>query len=371
MPSGIQDSQLLDLLATTLKNLPFDGKYQNTLPYQRYEAVSRWFKKDKIEVDGGTSYTRKIELTDNGSARHISPYEKLDFTQVDGLSDIDVRWSIIVGSWVTERHEILRNRGKAKIIPYLQKKRMSGLKSYYNELESKAWATPLNASDKKNPFGLPYWLTKMTSATKATLAAGSQRGFYGYNPIYGDGTTAADCGGLDSSSTSTLAGAARWRNWAAAYPNSAFDLGVIGELRWAFLKLGFEPPEQLSDLRVGGKMNNFRIYTNDVTRIAYETLANQQNDNLGNDLDQFGGNVSFRKIPIKYVPLLDTDTSNPLYLVNHDHFFPVVREGEWEREAEPMNDRQQPSVYTTTINGEYQYFCDNRREAGAVISIVA
>lgn len=371
MPGGIQDSALLDLLAITLKDLPFDGNYESTTEFQRFEAVSRWFKKDRVQSDGGTSYQRNIVLTENGTARHVSPYEKLDYTQIDSQTSINVRWSIIVGYWITERHELLRNRGKAKIIPYLKAKRNEGRKSYYTTLERRAWLTPNSATDYKNPFGLPYWIVKMTSTTKATLTAGSYRGWYGYNPVYGDGTTAADCGGLDASSASTLAGASMYRNWCAAYPNATFDLGVIDEMRWAFLKMQFMPPEQLSDLAIGGKTNNFRIYTNDVTRIAYEKIANAQNDDLGSDLDSFGGNVSFRKIPITHIPPLDSDTSNPIYMPNHDHFYPVTREGEWEREDEPMRDRYQPQVFNTNTNGEYQYFCDNRREGGAVISIVA
>jgi hypothetical protein len=211
----------------------------------------------------------------------------------------------------------------------------------------------------------------MSSATKATLTAGNYRGFYGYNPVYGDGTTAANTGGIDASSTSTVAGASNWRNYTAAYPNTEFDLSATRERKWAFLKLMFSPPEQLSDLGVGGAANKYRIYMNDRTIVAYEELAQAQNDNLGADLQPFNGVTTFRKIPVKYAPLLDTDTTDPIYLVNHDHFFPVIRDGEWEREEEPMTDQTTPTVLTVNIFGYYLIFCDNRREAGGVISKVA
>jgi hypothetical protein len=369
MPISIND--LRDLLATTLKDNPIDGKYQSTLPYQQYEAVSRWFAKDRKKSDGGTSYQRNIVLTEAGTASHITPYETVEYNQTEGQAQINMPWNIIRGHWLADRFEIMANAGRAKIIPFLDSKRKEGLKSFYTLLEQRAWRTPDSATDVRNPAGLSYWLTKMTSATKATLGAGAQRGFYGYNPVYGDGTTAASTGGIDASSTSTVAGAQNWRNWTAAYPNSVFDLAAAREMKWAFLKLMFSPPEQLSDLGVGGSANKYRIYMNDETIVAYEELAQAQNDNLGADLQPFQGVTTFRKIPVKYAPLLDSDTSDPIYLVNHDHFYPVIRDGEWEREEEPMTDQATPTVLTVNIFGYYLIFCDNRREAGAVISKVA
>ncbi|MFP3325132.1 hypothetical protein R0K05_18905, partial [Planococcus sp. SIMBA_160] len=103
--------------------------------------------------------------------------------------------------------------------------------------------------------------------------------------------------------------------------------------------------------------------------VAYEDLATKQNDNLGRDLDPFHGMTTFRRVPIHYTPVLDdftvvdggdTDFSpSPIFAINHDKFFPIVLEGDWMRESEPMIDVEQHNVQTVFVDSSVQFFCNN------------
>ena len=50
----------------------------------------------------------------------------------------------------------------------------------------------------------------------------------------------------------------------------------------------------------------------------------------------------------------------------HEHV-PIVLSGDWLREEPPMKDVEQHNVVTAFIDGSYQFFCKNVREAGFVI----
>jgi hypothetical protein len=54
-------------------------------------------------------------------------------------------------------------------------------------------------------------------------------------------------------------------------------------------------------------------------------------------------------------------------MVNHNAFYPITQEGDWLRENEPQSDVETNNVFVTIIDNSYQFFCKNRRVAGAVI----
>lgn len=365
MPNGVTNNQLLDLLATTLRNLPVND-FEVALKYQRYEAVNVWLKSDRKQLDGGTSIQRNIILSTSGQAKFVLPYEKTEVGVGDVQQLINVNWALARVPWAISRTEMTRNSGGERIIDLIKSKRVDATVDKANLIESRAWSTPDNSSDQRNPLGLPYWIVKMNS----TDGASNARGYLGKNPVYGDGTVAANKGGLDVSDASTLVGKQNWMNWAAKYPSATFGLDTVDEMRYAFHQLSFEPPVIATDLKEGPS-SMYRIYMNLTTVIAYEKLATLTNDNLGADIGKFEGQIAFNRIPIKRAPILDNDASMPIYFANMYHFFPFVMQGDWMREDDPIQDVAQPGVFVTWLNSQFQFFCRNVRAGGAVISIVS
>jgi hypothetical protein len=360
--SGIKNSELLDLLATTLPDLP-DNEFEVAWDYRDYEVCNRWFKSDKIEVDGGVTIDRRIMLDDSGTARYVRLYEPSTPNVVDVQKKISVPWCQLETSWSIERREILRNRSSAKgFIKMLQVRRVDSMVSLANLLEEKAWATPNDASDDSNPLGLPYWICLGPDGTN------EDGSFNGQTVRYGDGSTGTVRAGLDSSTYE------KWRNWTAQY--TAVNRTLIKRMRKAFRSVRFKSPVVVKDM-TEGPSSNFRIYMPLDVAVEFEEIAHGQNDNLGGEIAAFGGATTFRRVPLIDIPQLDTFTvtdgggnsfsPEPIFMVNHGQFYPIVQEDDWLVESDPETDRTLHNVFTTFVDGSHQFMSSNLRTCGAVL----
>ncbi len=372
MPSsGISNSDLIDLQRTTLENLP-NLDFEVALNYQSYLVCDKWFKEDKIQVESGTSIKRNIILDDSGNAIHVRLYQKVPVNVADVQKHITAPWVQARTHYTIERREALRNRAPSRYVELLKSRRTDGMVSLANLIERDGWKSPENTTDDLNPRGLPYWINKIipsggVSYDAAIDIAGT---FAGRKVIFNDGTsTVTDVGGINPTAES------KWRNYADVYTNlSTADL--VNKMRRAFFATNFQAPMLVKDLEKGPKAN-YRIYTDLTTVVGLEELAHAQNvgsELLGPDLAKFHGVTAFRRVPIEYAPLLDLDTdgvsnasSSPVYMVNHNNFYPFTQEGDWLRENEPMSDVESNNVFVTIIDNSYQFFNKNRRTSGAVI----
>ena len=147
-------------------------------------------------------------------------------------------------------------------------------------------------------------------------------------------------------------------------------------MRRAFHAVNFKSPMLAQDLKVGPS-SKFRIYSGLDELTAYEGLVTSANDNIGRDLDPFHGLTTFRRVPWIYTPQLDSYTVvdgggndaavSPIFATNHGMFYPMVMSGDWMREDGPYKDQETHNVMVTFIDGTYQYFCKNVRQAGFVL----
>ncbi len=351
MPSGISNSDLLDLTRTTLQNLP-DLEFEVALDFQEYPVCNFWFQKDKTQLESGTSIERNIILDTSGNARFVRLYQKTPINVSDVQQKITAPWVQVQTHWSIERRESLRNRAPSRYIRLIQSRRVDSTVDLADLLERKAWDTPTSSADDLNPRGLPYWLSKRNSSDDG-------QGFDASLVRFSGGTTSNDKAGIDGS----LAANAKWRNYAFTY--TSINAEFVKRMRRAFHATRFRSPLLAKDLEKG-PMSKYRIYMGLDEITEYEDLATKQNDNLGRDLDPFHNATTFKRVPIVYTPQLDPDTDDPVYGICHDKFFPMVLEGDWMRESEPMMDVEQHNVMTTFIDSSFQFFCLNVREGGWV-----
>jgi hypothetical protein len=183
-----------------------------------------------------------------------------------------------------------------------------------------------------------------------------------------NGGTATIRAGLDSATY------AKWRNYYATY--TTINRTLIKRMRKAFRAIRFKSPVVVKDM-TEGPSSNFRIYMGLNTITEFEELAHGQNDNLGAEIADFGGATTFRRVPMMDIPQLDyfvlygasatANYTDPIFMVNHSKFYPIVQEDDWLVESEPETDRQQHNVFTTFVDGSHQFMSTNLRTAGAVI----
>ena len=351
--AGVSNDDLIDLQNTTLKNLPKQD-FEVVLGQQTYHVINKWFQKDKVQLDSGTSIERNIILDPTGNAQHVRLYQKLTSNVVESQVKATAPWVQVTSSYVMERREILRNRKPAGYINLLKSRRMTAAISLADTLEDRAFRTPDSSTDDLNPRGITYYLNKADSGIE------SQGDFIGKTIRYGDATTSTVKAGIDGSTN------ANWRNYAFTY--TAINRELIKRMSRAFYATHFEAPRNVKDLTIG-PLSNYRIYVPLSVLVELEDLAQSGNDNLGPDLLEYQGRTSFKRIPLLYSPQLDSDDDQPIYAVNHDKFYPFVMTDDWMRESDPMTDVEQPDTFTTRMSGSYQYFNKNVRLSGFVGSL--
>ncbi len=196
-------------------------------------------------------------------------------------------------------------------------------------------------SDTKLPYGLPYYIVKNATT-----------GFNGGAPS--GHTTVAGVSLTDSPT---------FKNYTAAYV-SVTKPDLVKKMRTAARKIKFVSPVQVPEYRGSQRQH---IYVNETTIADIETLGENQNENLGRDIASQDGRMVFHGNPIVYVPQLDTDTSNPVYMVDHGTFYPVCLKGDYLRESE----NKAPNQHNLTqyfVDLTYNFLCVDRRR-NAVIYI--
>ena len=136
-------------------------------------------------------------------------------------------------------------------------------------------------------------------------------------------------------------------------------------------------------MRLKRKFQKLRTYTDETICDSYARAMRRGKNDIGVD-PTFGygaglnssGDPVFKGFPLVWVEELDTASQtarglNPLYMINHDYTYPVVEAGCYFREDVPMRTVDQPDLFTTRVNLDYNFLCTNRRYGGGVISYVA
>lgn len=338
----LTDQDLRDLTLGTLKHLgklKFNQVAQNLV---RYEVMGRVMRRDKVQFDSGTGIQRTLMVDHSNAARNVGLYQKDAVNVGDVLEQIEIPWRHTTTNYAFDRRELAMNGGESKIVDLLKVRRTDGMLSLIELMEANFWGAPVNELDKTTPWGVPLWVVKNASE--------------GFN---GDkiSTWSTYPGGLNH---------AKFRNYTAQYA-AVTKADLILKMRKAHRQTGFESPINIPDYR-SGRGDQFRLYVNETTLEALENLGESQNENLGRDLAPMDGTITFRRNPIVWVPYLDADTSNPIYMLNFGYFHPVFLKGEYLREGEPKPAPEQHTVSVIHIDLTWNTLCTDRRRQ-AVLSM--
>ena len=364
--AGITITQAIDLGKATLEQFNQD-KLEVAFKHQTYEVLNQWFAKDKVQLDGGDRVTRYISLRDTGNAQHVRMYD----TDTPNISNVDevikVEWTHAQVSFSYSVKELAMNTGnRSRIYSLLKQRRTNAFREFADLLEEKAWQTPSSSSDDLSPIGIPGWLVQAD-----TNPSGAIGDFTGYVGDYWSDTESAMA--TAGNITSTASVNPRWANYYEDHQN-ALDSSLLKRLRRSFRKTKFQSPmfaKQVLDPNSG--FSNFRLYTNSAVLDELEEIAIKSDDRVGADLGKYAGSTIFKGIPFMYVDVLDSAKqyvygANPIFGVNHSHFYPVCLDGENFRVNDPMSKVGQHNVLTVYVDLSYAYICDNRRTGGFLIS---
>jgi hypothetical protein len=342
-------ADLSDLTLGTLADLKRLRFSQIATDLQRYEVMSHWLTKKRIMLAGGKSITRHLMYdVDDDAAEHCGLYEVDDVNVADHMTELDVPWRHAKTRWVWERRELLMQSAKAMIYDVVIPRRMGAFIALAKKLESAAWSVP-STTDKKLPYGLPYWI--VYNATT---------GFNGGLP--GSHTTV---GGVNLTTAPT------YKNYTYKYTDATKEDLVRG-WRTAKRKCMWRSPVEEHEYR-GPKGRNYVFYMAESTVADCEDIGEKQNENLGRDLAPFSAKdftyndegITFWRHPIRYIPYLDDNivaNSDPIYGVDHSTFDIVVLRGDYLRETAPKEQGNAHNNQLVWIDLSYNYICTDRRQ---------
>jgi hypothetical protein len=344
-----------DLVTGTLRHLGRLKFQQIAQELQRYEVVSHWFRKDKVQFSGGYGIQRTLMGTMDDQSAYVSANSTDSYVIPTLLDNITINWRDVQSPWGFHTDEILMNSGdpEATVVNIIKPRRVAALLGHAKQLEYKAWQVP-SSTDKLLPYGLPYWV--VYNATE---------GFNGGAP---SGHTTV--GGVNLTETPNF------KNYTVNYTNVT-KADLIKKLRTMHRKIQWRSPVDVSQYTSSSSYNDMRIYTNGSRIELLEDLGEGQNENIGRDLGAFGINrdysggdvMTFRRHPIIWIPLLDdtnvfTACTNPVYMINHSTFYPVCMRGKYLRESGPFPVSRQHNMYDMFIETKHNYLCVDRRQNG-------
>lgn len=339
----ITDQDINDLVIGTQRDLGRMKFQQIAQSLADYEVFPIWFKKDKVQFDSGNGIQRTLMVRLPDVARHVGWAEDDVPVISDLLTRTQIDWRHATTNWSYKRQEMLMNRGESRITNVIEARRAGAMLDLVETLEDAAWSAPASSDDDTEPFGIPYYV--VPSATT---------GFNGGNPS-GHST----CANVNSTTET------RWRNYTAQYTDiSKPDL--IRKMRTMRAKTKFKSPVDIKDY-LQGKGQRYRVYCNEATMRGLEDVGESQNENLGRDIASVDGmSIAFKGFPIREVPKLDSDTTNPVYFVDHSTWYPVCLAGDYLRESEPIRDPEKHDWFTVYVDLTYNYLCVDRRRNGVI-----
>lgn len=332
-----------DMVASTLYELgPIDVVQQIAQKKQNYEVLSRWFKKDKVELDSGIAIQRQLMVADTGAARHAAPTAEDNVNLADILKNIVVPWVHADTSWMVIYQQTLMNRSPSMILNAIKAQRNGSMLSLYDEMENKAWADAPPSTDKENPWAVKYWVVQNATA-----------GFNGGSPT-GDNLIA----GLNLTTLSNSC----FNNYSGTY-GTVSPTDLMPKMRTAHRKTGFISPIDIKDYMTGTG-DDYRVYVNEATLAGMEDIAMAQGDLGIKDIASVDGmTLSFRNNPIRWVAALDAAANNPVYMLNHSCFYPVGLQGDNLRESRSTAPKNH-NIEQYFVDLTYNFLCvDRRRQA--------
>ena len=340
---SLRPEQIDDLVNTTQQHLIKRGaKINYTTDLVDFVALREIFDKHKQVFNGGLDWRFDIMTDHNHSARMTGLFENDGATIVDSMVHGQVGPRFIDAHYVYDVREPEFQRGGLEIVNLIKTRYEAMKLSYLELLERALWAAPADATDTRTIYGIPFWITKSTTM-----------GFNGVDPA-GFATGRA---GISSNTVS------RWKNWTAGYDNVSKE-DLIRTMRKAVRATNFRSPLSMNEPTF--KSGN-GIYTTDSVIGTMEEILEAQNMNLGNDLASKDNKTMFKSTPVTYVPLLDVDATNPIYLIDWKYMGLGMMAGWSERVTKPQQVPNKHTVRAVYLDSGVNMVCTDLRRQAVIV----
>ena len=301
-------------------------------------------------VSGGVGLEKTLMIQHGGRSKFIGEYDEDTVNVIDLLKRMKVDFTLLTDGVAHSQGEIEDNRGDERINNIFKPRRRAMYLRVAETMEEVFFDTP-DASDSLTPWGLKYWIVK-----------NSTTGFNGGYPS-----------GFSKIGNINLTEVPNFRNYTDQY-TAISKADLILKMKRAHRRTKFKAPRKDAGFK-GDAMPRKRVYLcNEDTLEGLETIAADQNENLGNDVapkvagaGKWGlrsdgdGNVLFKSNPFVYAELLNDDTSDPVYGLDMSTFNMLVKKGSNMDLGDFRVAPNQSRVFKAVLYHRYQSICTNRR----------
>lgn len=329
-------TQINDLTTMTLRDLGKPKFTEIATPLQRHTAMRNLLRKNRAELQSGYGVQWDVMIDHSHSAENVGLGGVDTINDNDTMVQATADWRNTTANYSFIGQVIDMNREPARIVNYIQEKRLACLIAVAELMERNFWGPPVAITDNVTPWGVNTWIVK--NATE------------GFN------------GGVPSGYTTIGLNPTTYPNWNNyTFPFSAVSRDdFIRKARKAATYTDFEPP--VDGIPTPNTGDDYGFYTNYAVRGSLVESLESQNDNLGNDIaPKDKGAVMFLNVPVTWIPVLDSDTTSPFYGINWGWLKTWILQGWWLKET---NVPVYPGQHTRSahfLDSTYQWITKNRR----------
>lgn len=330
-------TNLVDLVATTIRNLGKPDYVNLMTDIQKFTAFNGLLDDKQVqEQSGGYGVQWDVAVNNSGTARNSGMGPQDNPRIVSTMIQAQADWRGMTADYSFLEEEVAMNSTDGeRIVDLVAERRVACMYAIAELFEFDWWGPPVALTDTVTPWGVNTWVVK--NATE---------GFNGGAP---SGYTV-----IGNINPTTYP---RWKNYTAPYTNVAPD-DLVRKWRRAARKTNFQPPVPNPEPGTGVR---YGYYTNDTVLNALEELLVSQNENLGRDIAKYDNSVMFNNAPVEWVPVLDRDTTNPVYGINWGKLKTKVLKGWWLKETNVPNYPGQHTLSAHFLDCRFQPICYNRR----------
>ena len=334
----IDAGDLADLLLSTLRDLAKGVWHQELANQQAYPIATMVMSGEMGQEGGGRGCTFRLmdEAGQEGGAYGLYTDYEVDRSEhgVEGT----VPWRNYRHGYAKDTHELSMNSGAEEIYNEMEVEQASMWQRMADDIDTSALQVP-SSSDKLQVRGWPYYIPWSSTAV----------GSFGGKVPAGH-TTVAGINPTDHP---------KYAAWADTYSSiSASDFGVKIQKAIRFTK--WRPAPNVKANSVGTS----RLYGGQNLISGIETLAANQNDQLGFDIAATMDNSLIKRMPIQWIPALDTAAaanSDPCYMIDHKYLYPKFLRG-WKFKVFPPKELpKQRTAVGTEVHVTYNWVAPRRR----------
>lgn len=346
--------QIDDFVELTLNRFK-KGKWVDiSMPLQEYTFASRWFKDKKKPERGGPQLEWKLRVDNQGTAKHSGLYAIDDTNRKNVVDKARTKWSKQTVNYIYDVDEDVFQTGPEAIIREMEINEQGLYNDIFALMETSMWTAPVESTlDPMPPSGIPFWIQK-----NATL------GFHGGDPS----------GWSEGAGQVLTSKYPRWSNYSGTYKQVTRD-DLVEKVVNACDFTNFKAPRQYPE--IGGGESNWGFYTVHSVLAEMRRALQAGNDNLGNDVAKWAGEVVIRGNTVTWVPAITNadseayDSSAPFYGINWKKFEYFFRTGRNMVKHPPKQAANSHTVRERHMDNWGNFVCYDRRQGGFVFYVAS